>query len=105
MPAVKSAAQESSLKLTHRQLRVADLLKGNRTLEPNKSGYVSPMGIGRQLIADNSILNLNSNMGQYSNANLRSQDNLVKNQSESPKQSMTESKPRKVFGAADYLER
>ena len=41
-------------------------------------------------------------MGQYSNVNLRSQDNL---KHESLQHSMTETKPRKVFGANDYLER
>ena len=44
-------------------------------------------------------------MGQYSNVNLRSQDNLKHPSGESPQHSMTETKPRKVFGANDYLER
>lgn len=56
---------------------------------------------GRQLIADNSILNLNSNMGMYSNENLPSRRNL----DSPPHNSKTDVKPRKVFGANDYLER
>ena len=63
LPQIKVATQESVHKLTHRQLKVADILKRGH----NPSGLLSPVGMrnsagtNRRLIQDNSMVTLNTN--------------------------------------------
>lgn len=108
LPKIKVATQESVTKLTHRQLKVADILKRGQ----NPSGFLSParhLSGGRRLIQDNSMMSLGSN-ANFSNENLvfltaaagqsqngQSTVDLKKNVSQ------TEQKVRKPFGAEDYL--
>lgn len=68
LPQIKVATQESVTKLTHRQLKVADLLKGGRMMHDPSGATLSPLahrssaGAGR-LIQDNSMLTLGSQAG------------------------------------------
>jgi hypothetical protein len=76
LPQIKAATQESVTKLTHRQLRVADILnRGGGQLNTDPSlGLISPYrnsaGAGR-LVHDNSMVTIGSMMGG-SDANVAS---------------------------------
>ena len=113
LPQIKAATQESVTKLTHRQLKVADILKRGQ----NPSGLSSPVGLrntgSRRLVQDNSMLTLNSNANtnQLFITGAQGGQSMIDNQIINSgsqvdlKHSFTEAKPRKVFGAEDYLQR
>ena len=74
------ATVESVTKLTHRQLRVAEIFKSGRPLNENPSGLFSPINQrnpssthdNRRLNLDNSMLSLGTRNGFGSNEGIAS---------------------------------